>query len=427
MMGFFEKILLTWRFSLWRFPIFRPLLIKDKEYILVPQGKFKKRYARETIVARKKEKISLSSPKIVYDNGETSITEDISFDFPEISITCLEDIVVSGRTPFLFRDGVAAFPDLVDIDNDRFKVEIFQVGSINVENRLLKYDFNGRQQKRYVESAISLLGECTGNYAHWLMETLPKLLLVDQYAEFKDIPVLVDDWIHPNFIESMRVLGKYDREIIVVSPWEEVLVKNLVCISPPAYIAPDHRDWEMASTKEHHLFTFSKHAFSLLHDISSKVGESPRVQSLKEKKALRKIYMPRLSKDAGNKSRQIINNNDLDEFMRGMQFDFISPADFTFQEQIAIFRHAEIVVSPAGAALSNLFFTKQGCKVVSLSPQYKNKSYESNRHFFNNFMNIMGHDFYFVLGEQEEEGDFTHRRYYANLPALNKVLNCFPL
>jgi capsular polysaccharide biosynthesis protein len=89
-------------------------------------------------------------------------------------------------------------------------------------------------------------------------------------------------------------------------------------------------------------------------------------------------------------------------------------------DQVAAFASASKVVSPLGAALSNMIFAPKGCKVLGLSPYYKNASY----YYFSNFMGVLGHDLHYVLGKQiNDNGHPFHRDYEIDLDALKLALD----
>jgi capsular polysaccharide biosynthesis protein len=47
-------------------------------------------------------------------------------------------------------------------------------------------------------------------------------------------------------------------------------------------------------------------------------------------------------------------------------FELAAPAGLPLAEQIALFRDAEVIVSPHGAGLTNMLFARPGCRVVDL-------------------------------------------------------------
>ncbi|NQX88543.1 MAG: glycosyltransferase family 61 protein [Halioglobus sp.] len=76
----------------------------------------------------------------------------------------------------------------------------------------------------------------------------------------------------------------------------------------------------------------------------------------------KKLYLSRR-----NYPRRLLSNEaEIEQTARSMGFQVIDPAAYCYEDQIRIFRHAEFVVAPHGAALTNLFFSPSGVKVIEL-------------------------------------------------------------
>jgi capsular polysaccharide biosynthesis protein len=62
----------------------------------------------------------------------------------------------------------------------------------------------------------------------------------------------------------------------------------------------------------------------------------------------------------------VTNEDELWPWLKSRGFVKVSCEDLTWGEQIAVFRHAKVIVSAHGAALANLVFCARGTKVVEL-------------------------------------------------------------
>ena len=60
------------------------------------------------------------------------------------------------------------------------------------------------------------------------------------------------------------------------------------------------------------------------------------------------------------------NESELWPWLQSCGFVKVSCEDLTWSEQIAVFRHAKVIVSAHGAALANLVFCAPGTKVIEL-------------------------------------------------------------
>ena len=76
----------------------------------------------------------------------------------------------------------------------------------------------------------------------------------------------------------------------------------------------------------------------------------------------KRIYISRKSA----RMRRIVNEDELAPILVRHGFQSIEADQFSFAEQIAIFRRAEVLVGPAGAAFTLLCFCQPGTKVLSM-------------------------------------------------------------
>lgn len=331
----------------------------------------------------------------------------------QLDISTYTDAFVMGGTNFTRIDNTIIHPDQYIAARDVCPAELNGIARINLKNNSVS--LYAGDAKVYI-NAISLLGCCTGNYAHWLTETLPKLLLLDSIEAFNDYPLLVDSWIHPNFIASINLVKKHNRELVFVPRWKTLKIQNLIDISPPAYVPPEYRAFheeQQLETPRSADFPFSRYALNMLRNRAHEALEiePPQVGC--------KIYLHRSRESCGN-TRYVKNVADIEKLVSSYGYRFLDPAKLSFDEQVKVFSQASHVISPLGAALSNLIFTYPSCRVLGLSPYYDNANY----YYFSNFMGVLGHELSYVLGKQvTETGHPFHRDYEINIAALKAALD----
>jgi capsular polysaccharide biosynthesis protein len=68
------------------------------------------------------------------------------------------------------------------------------------------------------------------------------------------------------------------------------------------------------------------------------------------------------------KGRALLNEIEIDERLAREGFLSIDPSEMTAEEQINIFRGAEIIIAVAGAAMANIAFCRPDTKVMALVP-----------------------------------------------------------
>jgi hypothetical protein len=333
---------------------------------------------------------------------------------PAIDVVEIPDAMVMGGTNLILVEGQAAHPDQLIPKRDMIPAELFGVANIDPNLNTIKLRL--MRHPRTVERAISLLGQCTGNYAHWLMETLPKLLIVDGINEFDDLPLLVDRWIHPNIRRSIQLLSSKRRRIIEVKRWENLFLPSVVEISSPAYIPAEYRGYANGKNipkPDPSFFSLSMTAMATLRSVAQSLPVDRKI--IRQKK----LYLQRKRESSGN-PRFITNIEAAERLIEDHSFEAIDPSKLSFAEQIAIFRDAECIVAPVGAALANAIFAPAGCRIVALAAYYENADY----YYFSNLMGVLGHSLHYVLGPQvETTGHIVHRNYSVDLEALREALD----
>ena len=248
-----------------------------------------------------------------------------------------------------------------------------------------------RENSFYLEEAIHLMGSLTGNYAHWILEFLPKIVVLERLNIPQSVPILLDDWLHPRFIESVNYFLETERKFIQVSKYERLSVSKVHYIDNFSYTPPKDRQFLYMGKSP--IPSKERHQFSLLGPKLLRERISNR--SIDRKKSTKsKVFLLRTEKTSGN-GRHIINLEELIKIANDYGYHVVDPADLTFQEQVYLFENAKVVVTPLGAAMANLVFAPEGCKVIGLSPRFQNGDY----YYFAMLTSLLGQEFYYLLGD----------------------------
>jgi len=374
-------------------------------YTLVSLSSFLKNTKRNVLCTYDEENTIIKGPRFVGEVGsKLKSLKKVTLRYPRLYAVLTENTKVLGGTDFFFSEGYAVHPDVYKPIRDVCPAELN--GIVILENSFKTISIC-LEKELIVTNAISLLGSCTGNYAHWLTETLPKLLIIDSIDAFNDYPLLVDSWIHPRFIETINLLGKNKRELIKVPRWRAVSVKSLISISPTSYTPPELRSFlqtKKLGKPDPNLFGFSKHGLHLLRKIALRNVK-------KDSKLENKLYLTRSIQSTGN-HRLLLNSSIIEDIVKSRGYKIVNPAELAFHEQVQLFSNATKVISPIGAAIANTIFSRRGCQVLALSPYYENANY----YYFSNFMGVLGHELHYVLGEQKNSGaHILHNNYEVDI------------
>ena len=187
-----------------------------------------------------------------------------------------------------------------------------------------------------IDSAMVLHGRWHNNYYHWATEHLLKLRAAERYREERgELPLLI---IPPNpaeyMLDSLERMGYGKAEM---RPWwlSGAEVSQLVVSSYPE-VTPDSLHW-----------------------LRSRML-SPDDEPQKSERGLR-LYVSR--RDAAH--RRVKNEAELEPLLKEHGFQVFVPSEHSLEEQIRLFRRAEMVVGPHGAGLTNLVWGDD-LKVIEL-------------------------------------------------------------
>ena len=188
--------------------------------------------------------------------------------------------------------------------------------------------------KKEIDIAITLVNYLEWNYFHWVTESLTRLLVLNHF----DIkPKIIVTKSGPHFIkESLLKLFNVDENDIIEYDYGRIKVKKL--------IVPAYRFVKNDLIKNCEIYSFN--AFRNLNSLSKKVKSSHKFSE--------NIIIQR--KDV--EQRKILNIDKLSEKLRDFNFLVYYLEEMSFEEQIALFRGAKIIIAAHGAGLSNLIFSE---------------------------------------------------------------------
>lgn len=181
-------------------------------------------------------------------------------------------------------------------------------------------------------------GDLVRGYSHWLFDALPRLMMLERVSR-PGIQLILFGKLNQWQADSLRLLG-YDRCDIL-----ELRDRHIEC--------------------------------EVLH-FPSAVGEtgslSPRALGFLRQRLLggrapdraghRRLYISR--RLAGR--RHIVNEDELMPILQSKGFEVVMTEQMPFEEQVALFAEADIVIGAHGAGLSNLAFAPANCRLLEILP-----------------------------------------------------------
>ncbi|MCB2408000.1 glycosyltransferase family 61 protein [Hymenobacter lucidus] len=193
-------------------------------------------------------------------------------------------------------------------------------------------------------SLLSGGGAAIGNYYHWLLDSLPRLHLVQEAGLWESIDYfLIYDRNHRFAVETLRELGIRDEQIIDVQGNTHLRAERLVVTSSVRGGGRHAPRW---------VGEFMRQAF-----LPPSSGSSRPFSSL--------VYVTR--RDAS--FRQVRNEAEVEELLAGYGFESYALSELSLREKVALFSGARAVVGPVGAGLVNIVFCQPGTPLIEFLPR----------------------------------------------------------
>lgn len=283
---------------------------------------------------------------------------------PETYIAELDDITVIGGSIVLLSNKLF-LNDMAFYDSEN-RINLNYASLRKIVNGYAIIEERKEDIKEY-NTVINLVNVATFNYYHTLIETLPKLLIADNYKEYQGLPILVDAVIYeiPQMRAVLEIINRYNHPVIIVGANEKVKVSKMIYISPNVWMPINVYKRDMFRTSD---FMISKSYLENIRnlildsiDVNKSVSEGRYFVSRKNTKTVRLKNEERV--------RGLFSDNG---------FEVIYTEEMSFAEQVTYFANARYIVAATGAALANIIFCKPGTKIVCIMPmEFKFEMYST--------------------------------------------------
>lgn len=350
--------------------------------------------------------VKMSAPKVSPSQDEVYLmsARDV-YEIPEIIIAVINKGQVFGGSNLVVTDKTVVCHDLYDFNRDSTSEELH--GRIQIDPgssciRWLSYD----ESPVSVPVAATFIDACAANYAHWMTEVLPRIVLLSSEESFNNIPIIINDGLHKNIMQSLFHVVGAEREIIMLPVGCSLVVDKLYVTSATGYVPFDQRTNKLSG---HSHGLFSPYAIDLLRKKFDLLDFKCNKEKWPEK-----IYLRRNSG-----TRKVMNAIEVEEYLISIGYLIVEPEKLSFIQQVQLFRNVRFIVSPTGAALSNAIFCRPRAKVVVLMGKHENMIY---RYWCNMLMPI-DIDVSYVLGNIDASQKLgIHSDFFVNLDDVKSLL-----
>lgn len=325
--------------------------------------------------------VETPKPKVYPASGKSYLVKlDNRYTFPEIYVATIKHTMIYGGTSMVLKGEEVLCHDLYDFDLDYTAEELRFDTIINPKTRHVRWLLNDNEPE-HIQVAATFIDACALNYAHWMSEVLPRVALFCSEKQFNNVPIVVNDGLHRNILESLFWIAGTEREIIILSNGSAVAVDELHVVSVTGYVPFDKRTGKHLGCS-HGLF--SSHAFNVLRTkLGLLVKDEPNVWP-------EKILIRRISG-----ARNLSNQAEIESLLVEMGYAIVEPEKLTFKQQIKLFSNASTIIGSAGAALANIIFTPSNAKIFILIGAHPDMIYG----YWQNVACSSGKEISYVVGE----------------------------
>lgn len=253
---------------------------------------------------------------------------------PNIDVFRLDNLTLFGHGMLCFNNEKVMVCDALHIwpnrSNSKINSAIFNY-DVDNSNLIIKRDL----KRRFIRGlCIPMSRPGEGTYGHWLVDFLPRLLLLRTLG-IKGKYVFTDRI--PDYAwQFFNLLGLDETDIVTYNPLTECVELEQAYV--PTYLRSEDQ-------------------------FSSLISSIPRFFPLSKQVKGNKIYVAR---GDFRENQKVLNDDLVMKSVLNFGFEIIYPHKLTIAQQIEIFSKASIVVGEYGSAMHNTLFCHPGTKVVLL-------------------------------------------------------------
>jgi tetratricopeptide (TPR) repeat protein len=238
--------------------------------------------------------------------------------------------------------------------------------------------------KQIVKAGIFLFSEGWYNYAHWLIEQLPRLYSVEKDGVYAGLPLLVNEGLFPQQLESLRLVSCGQFPIQVLSRSCRHKVERLIYpTNLTAFHKRRYRPGERATAAD-----------GAVHPEAVQfLRERLLPQCAAESKPHRRLWLSRKGQTKMGQ-RRLVNEAEIEALFMARGFESVATESLGFEQQVKLFAEAKMIAGPGGAAMMNIVFAPPGCKTLIFTKKHP----QVNFHYFTNIGQIIGHEVAHVCG-----------------------------
>jgi len=353
-------------------------------------------------------------------SANTAVKNSYILKHPAVYLTAVTDCKIIGG---------AAFPIIQNksICHQYFSPDVWELWEQGEGVCLIKPDQNLigygslKSRQSYDCKVISLIGNGSYNYAHWMTEFLPQLVLLKKSGvDLSGYKIAIDARAYPSMLEAIYLLGVKDEQLIKIESLSLNSFPEALWVSPVANVvfqrpnATGLNALDKLASPQHAIF--HPEALKATRDIFLDLVAQDDCEAAPER-----IFIKRFTGRQYH-ARSVVNEAAIQQKLESEGFVSIDPSALSFTEQIRVFSKAKVIVAASGAALLNMIWAPEGAKIIVLMNDAKVVNYW----YFSNIAFAVGHQLSYVLGKAVNTGhwnDINHADFVIDYQCVCHALN----
>lgn len=353
---------------------------------------------------------------------------------PEVYYAKITNVTAIGGSNFLLKNNVCLVHDQFKSNTDTTSEELHDFHRINRKEKKIAIKYPSAFFS--LDKAAVFTDACSSNYAHWMTEVLPRIILFLDYNKNTDIDLVLDSNLHINMYKSLFSCLNKNQNIYLIDKNIHLNIKELHYISATSYVPFDFvKPFFSIEDKTGLEGRYNIKALIYTRDMLLKNNNNLRIEKMKEvaentRHTLKKdniegvinildaLPCSRLYIERILTNKIVVNKYELDLLMSKYNFSKFDTAKATFSDQVTAFSNVDIVISNSSATLVNMMFMKPGSKLYILMANSEHVSY----YYWQNQGDIFNIDIKFVLGSTYGKRDSGHPNFILSILDLEKEL-----
>ncbi len=304
-------------------------------------------------------------------------------------------------------DDARIYTDLVEnvaIIKDKNLVQEISFQQIDGELKEAKYnkvllEGTPRFYKKLNGCVISLIQGASGaNYFHFLFDIISRLKIFSEITDLEKVDFFYIQGKNKWQIDILKRFNIPEEKIIDCNEYRHIKADKIFVSEHPWY-SKGYFQFEIQNIPEWIVF-FLKSKF---------IGFIEKFECSK------KIFIDR--SDSKFSHCKLVNNEKIKQFLSKKGYESYEVGKLDFSKQIYLFNNAETIISPHGAALSNIIFSKSNLRLIEFIPK-NHPNRQSER-----ISSILGFDYLRVELEKNNSTPSKNGDMEISIENLEKIIS----